>query len=200
MWPLNNAAGSLTSDEILDKIEARYNVTGIFVRFKQTSTLKALDVTDSAEGRIFIKKPDRMRWEYDSPEKQSIITNGDTVWIYRPEDNLVMIGNAATFFDEGMGGVFLSDMTAIRKHFDIKLNSTDADDTYELALTKASGSIQNVIVAVSKETFNIIRVVTLNAYGDETRLTFEDAKFNQDISDALFEFSPPQGADVQPLD
>ena len=101
----------------MDRVEARYDVKGIYAKFHQTSTLKALDVTDSAEGRIFIKQPGRIRWEYDSPEKQSLITNGDMLWIYRPEDNQVMIGKAATFFGESMGGVFLSDINHYPKEF-----------------------------------------------------------------------------------
>ena len=201
IWPLSNAAGRLSSDEVMDGIEARYDVKGIYARFEQTSTLKALDVTDSAEGRIFIKKPDRMRWEYDSPEKQSIITNGDMLWIYRPEDNQVMIGKAATFFGEGMGGVFLSDISAIRKNFGIKLTATNDTGDYELELTpkKPLNGIQTVLITVSKDTFDLIRVVTLNAYGDETSLTFEDLKFDEDIDDGFFEFSPPVGTDLMSL-
>ena len=143
-----------------------------------------------------------MRWEYDSPDKHSIITNGDTLWIYRPEDNQVMTGKAATFFGEGMGGVFLSDITAIRKQFNIKLISADATGDYELELVpvKTFDNIQIVFLTVSKETFNFIQVVTRNAYGDETRLTFEDPKFDQDLADGLFVFSPPEGTEVLSLE
>ena len=202
MWPLGVIAEDLSSDEIMNRIETRYDVPGIFVRFQQTTTLKALDITDLAEGRIYIKKPGRMRWEYDSPEKQSIITDGDTLWIYRPEDNQVMIGKAAAFFGEGMGGVFLSDITAIRKHFKIELTGVNTAGDYELKLTpvKASGSIQTVFITVSKDTFNLMGVVTVNAYDDETRLTFEDPKFDQDLPDSFFEFSPSEGMEVLPLE
>ncbi len=202
IWPFSNAAGRLSSDEIMDGIEARYDVTGIYARFEQTSTLKALDVTDSAEGRIYIKQPGRMRWEYDRPEKQSIITNGETLWIYRPEDNQVMIGKAATFFGEGMGGVFLSDITTIRKNFGIKLTSVNDAGDYELELTpiKALNGIQTVLITVSKDTFDLIRVVTLNAYGDETSLIFEDSKFDEDIDNGFFEFIPPEGTDRTSLE
>lgn len=202
MWPLGIASGRLTSNEVMDRIEARYNVPGIFVRFQQTSSLKALDVIDSAEGRIYIKQPGKMRWEYDSPEKQSIITNGDTLWIHRPEDNQVMTGKAATFFGDGMGGVFLSDMTAIRRHFRIELTSADTDDDYTLELNpvKPSGNIQVVFLTVSKKSYILTKVVTRNAYGDETTLTFENPKFDEDLPDGLFEFFPPEGMEVLSLE
>lgn len=197
MWPLEGAAGRLSSDEIMDRVEARYDVKGIYARFKQTTTLKALDVTDSAEGRIFIRQPGRMRWEYDSPEKQSIITNGDDLWIYRPEDNQVMTGKAAAFFGEGMGGIFLSNITTVRKNFGVELTGAAAAGDYELKLTptKKLDGIETVFITVSSKTFNLVRVVTVNAYGDETSLTFEDSTFDRELDDGLFEFSPPAGTE-----
>ena len=73
----------------------------------------------------------------------------------------------------------------------------NATGGYELKLTpvKTVNSIEAVFITVSRETFEIIRVVTLNAYGDETSLTFEDMKFNHELDDGLFEFSPPEGTE-----
>ncbi len=198
LWPLTTVAATLSSSEIMNRLEARYNVKGIFVRFHQTSTLKALDVTDEADGQIYIKQPGRMRWEYQTPEKQLIITDGKSLWVYRPDDNQVITGNADTFFGEGKGGAFLADMTSIQKNFTIELAPDDPEGNYVLKLTPdtPSGDIQVVMLTVSKKTFNVLQVVTENAYGDETRLTFESPQFDQDLPDSLFEFSPPKGAEI----
>ena len=202
MGSLVAAGAELSPDEIMDRLEARYNVQGIFVRFHQSSTYKALDITDSAEGQIYIKPPGRMRWEYETPEKQFYITDGKLLWVYRPDDNQVMMGNATTFFGEGNGGAFLSDITTIRKYFSIELISDDPEGYYELKLTPntPSGNVQVVYLTVSKQTFNIFQVVTENGYGDETRLTFETPEFNQELPDELFTFSPPEGAEIVLLD
>ena len=202
IWPLGAVGQSLSSSEIMDRLEARYNVRGIFVRFHQTSTYKALDITDSAEGRIYIKQPGRMRWEYETPEKKYYITDGESLWVYAPEDNQVMTGKAETFFGEGKGGAFLADMTLIRKYFSVELLPEDPAGYYELKLSpiEPSGDIQAITLSVSKESFNILQVVTENGYGDDTRFTFEAPEFDRELDNALFAFTPPEGADIIPLD
>ena len=202
MWPLCAAGQSLSPDEIMDRIEARYNVQGVFVRFYQTSTYKALDITDTAEGQIYIKKPGRMRWEYEIPEKKFFITDGESLWIYLPGDNQVMMGAADTFFGEGKGGAFLADMALIRKYFTVELASDDPEGYWVLKLTptEPSGDIQVVTLTVSKGNFNVLQVATENAYGDETRHTFEAPEFDRELDDEMFTFSLPEGAEVVLLD
>ena len=43
------------------------------------------------------------------------------MWIYRPADNQVMVGKAPSFFADGKGFSFLSDMEAVKKKFYILL-------------------------------------------------------------------------------
>jgi len=204
MWPLCAIGQSLSADDIMDRLETRYSVQGIFVKFHQTSTLKALDVVDTAEGQIYIKQPGRMRWEYETPEKQFIITDGTTVWIHRPDDNQVMMGAAETFFGEGKGGAFLADMTLIRKFFSVERTADDPEGNYVLKLTpgESSENLNAVVLTVSKENFTILQVVTENGYGDETRLTFDTPEFGTELDDALFTFDPSvvEGIEVISLD
>ena len=115
-----NVSG-LTLDDIIKKVESRYAVSGFSAFFLQASTIKAMEITDSASGKAFFKHPDKMRWEYETPDRQTIITNGNTLWIYRPEDNQVMVGKAPCFFEDGKGFSFLSDMESVKKKFYILL-------------------------------------------------------------------------------
>ena len=77
-------------DALLDKVEKRYAGPGFKADFDQQSTITAMEVTDSASGHLFIKRPGKMRWEYVLPESQIIISDGNDLWIYRPGDNQVM--------------------------------------------------------------------------------------------------------------
>src|SRR5690606_24548164 len=35
-----------------------------------------------SDGKVFIEKPGKMRWDYAKPEKKYIISDGTTLWIY----------------------------------------------------------------------------------------------------------------------
>jgi outer membrane lipoprotein carrier protein len=192
----------LPLDRILDRIEARYAPSGFSARFFQESTIKAMAITDTAAGRITVKRPGRMRWAYDTPEPQLIVTDGSMLWIYRPDDNQVMVGAAPDFFGGGKGAGFLSDMKQLRSDFDISLAKPEQNDRYRLKLLprRAGLGITEIYVGVSRKTFDISRIRTINAYGDETRIELSEIVFDDNIPDADFVFSIPEGAEIMQLD
>ena len=66
----------LSLDDILAGMEKRYSGVGFSARFEQRSILKAMDLVDTASGSILVKRPGKMRWSYETPERQLIITDG----------------------------------------------------------------------------------------------------------------------------
>jgi outer membrane lipoprotein carrier protein len=201
--PLNEnlKASSLTLDEIIDRVEERYSAPGFLARFSQKSTLKAMEITDTASGFVLFKRPGMMRWEYEKPEPQQIITDGKTLWIYRQEDNQVMIGKAASYFGDGKGVGFLSDIKLIRKKFSLSLEKTD-NQNYVLKLLPIEKKLDLSVIylSISKKTFDVIQIVTYNSYGDETIIELEGFQFKENIDDANFKFEIPYNADILELD
>ena len=93
-----------------------------------------------ASGKVYIKYPGMMRWEYEKPDRQIIITDADKLWIYRPEDNQVMTGKAPTFFRDGKGASFLSDIRLIRQKFDISLEQDPEQGAKRSVLSSKVGT------------------------------------------------------------
>ncbi len=189
-------------EEVLSLIETRYAGPGFVARFYQSSTLKAMEITDTASGRIYIKRPDKMRWEYETPEKQTILTDGLQLWMYRPEDKQVMVGQAPTFFGQGKGAGFLANMQSIRANFAITLVEASDPQTYRLKLIpiKPQSGLTDIYLSISQTTHEVLEVLTHNEYEDETRIELTDSKFEQNFDDALFRFETPPGVDVLQLD
>lgn len=192
----------LPLDAIIKKVESRYAAPGFSASFFQASTIKAMEITDSASGKAFFKRPDKMRWEYETPDRQTIITNGHTLWIYRPEDNQVMVGKAPSFFKDGKGFSFLSDMESVKKKFYILLEKKAEDDTHVLKLLpkEKTFDVSVIYLSVSTKTFEVVKIVAYNSYEDETRIEFKDIEFKQKLDESLFNFKIPQGIEVLNLD
>lgn len=195
---------NLAIDHILDRVENKYANSKFSANFIQKSTIKAMDITDLASGKVYIKYPGMMRWEYEKPEQQIIITDAEKLWIYRPEDNQVMAGKAPTFFRDGKGASFLSDIRLIRQKFDISLEPgppEESDLFHHLVLKPREKTldISEIRLMVSKQTFNVLQIITLNFYGDETRIDLVNFVFGGDLDDSLFSFEIPQGVDVLQL-
>lgn len=201
---LNSAAEGLNLrlDDIVKRIENRYAVSGFSADFFQASTIKAMEITDTASGKAFFKRPGKMRWEYEKPDRQIIITDSKTLWIYRPDDNQVMIGNSPSFFGGGKGACFLSDMKLIRQKFSIILEKKSDYGYHVLKLLpkEKTFDVSVIYLSVSAMTFDVFRIVTYNSYGDETRIAMSNIQFKPNLDDSMFSFQIPKGVEVLQLD
>ncbi len=183
----------VSKEDILSNLEKKYTGKSFVARFSQISRLAALDITEKAMGKAFFSHPGKMRWEYEEPETHQIITNGKLLWIYRPTENQVMTGDAAQFFKSGAGGAFLSDISLIRKNFEIRIKEI-AKEYIELDLKskKEITDIKSIVIRLSKKEYEITRVVTYNQFEDTTLFEFFDTRFTP-IAPERFEFEVPEG-------
>lgn len=197
----NLAMGNeIIKNDILNAIEKKYSGKSFEANFQQTSRLAALDITETASGRVSFSYPGKMRWQYLKPEHHEIITNGKSIWIYRPAENQVMTGNASQFFAAGAGGAFLSDISLIRKNYTIVVKEMTADYVeIGLASKKKMPTISSIVIRVSQKTTEIMRVVTYNEYDDTTLFEFTDIHFKK-IDKNMFEFTPPEGSNIIEMD
>ena len=189
-------------DDILLNIEKHYNTSGFTASFTQISVIKAMDITDTAQGKVFIRPPKMMRWEYETPEKQIILTNGNKLWVFRPDDNQVMTGSAPAYFGDGKGASFLSDIKLVRKKFTVSLEKNEDSEHYKLKLVPIEKKldISKILLSVSKKTWDVVQIATYNFYEDETLINMSHLQFNQNIDDSVFTLQIPEGADVVKLE
>lgn len=181
---------------VLDRMETTYAGRSFSADFHQISTLEALDVTETASGRVYFSHPGKMRWTYNVPTPQEVISDGTFLWIYRPDQNQVLKGDARAFFNSGAGGAFLSDISKVREQYTAAIESTGGPHI-QLRLTPKvpSPEIQSILVNIDKSNDHITQVTTYNPYGDATTLRFWNILFSE-LDPSRFTFSPPEGTDV----
>ncbi len=192
----DTAPESQLKNEILTGLEQKYAHKSFSADFNQSARLAALDITETATGQAWFSHPGKMRWLYLIPDRHEIVTDGKALWIYRPDENQVMQGSAAPFFQTGAGGAFLSDITRIKTDFIIDLGKADASFA-QLILTpkKESPDLAVIRITVDLPSHEIQMVVTENIYGDTTRFIFTNIRFN-DPDPAMFTFTIPDGASI----
>jgi len=196
-------------DKALTVVEARYRKAAFTADFYQESTLKAMDMTDTASGHALFKWPGMMYWTYEKPEKQYIITNGNELWIFRPSDNQVMQGKSPDYFGRGKGGSFLTDIGLLRTSFDVSWAQKDDPNVPKIEAPlnsilliphKKHPDFEKLYLVFHSNTGDIKEIITLNAYNDRTCIKFSNVKFNQSITDNTFSFTIPDGTDVVHLE
>jgi outer membrane lipoprotein carrier protein len=196
--PVSASQSDPSADAIVAGIVKRYNVPGFSADFDQESILKAMAVTDTASGVVMVRQPGRMRWEYLVPDPQTIITDGDDLWVYRPLENQVLVGKAPAIFGGGKGAGFLSNIQTIRDNFEISAEPSEDAGRYRLKLVpkRSSAELMAIDLEIDKTTFDLVRIVTFNVYGDETRIDLKNVDFDKVPPESRFRFDVPDGADV----
>ena len=187
-------------DELLTRIENQYAGADFTAAFEQVSKLKALDMNEKASGQAFFSHPGKMKWAYTAPTEHSIITDGTTLWIYRPDQHQVVTGDADQFFKSGAGGAFLSDISLVREKYTIEIIENAKEHVLLQFTPKTSRQeIASITIDVMKDSFHIKKVVTVNAYGDTTELVFTDIQF-KNLDSGMFDFEVPDNVDVIQMD
>src|SRR5512147_1895262 len=51
-------------------------------KFIQTATNRSLGQVQEASGLFLLKRPGKMRWEYQKPDERLFVTDGKTLWAY----------------------------------------------------------------------------------------------------------------------
>lgn len=71
--------------DALGKVQSRYESTKTMeADFKQTVESPALASPLATSGKVAFEKPNRMRWDYDPPDKQTIVGDGSTLSVSDP--------------------------------------------------------------------------------------------------------------------
>ena len=186
-----------SEDKIIKKIETRYSQKNFEADFFQTSTLKTLDIEQTAGGFVIFSHPGKMYWKYNFPDKQEVITNGKKVWIYVHKKNKVTVTDAEKYFEPGTGGALLSNLGSISKNYEINIKKSEKEGQVLLLLKPLETSrIKEIKITALKENGKIIRVKTTNNSNDDTEFRFKNEEFITEIDNSIFTFSPPEDAEI----
>jgi outer membrane lipoprotein carrier protein len=200
---LHDTCWGLGADDILDRVQKRYAAGDFEADFIQESHLKAMGMVDTAKGHLYFGRPGMMRWHYKMPEEYLIITDGDTVWIYRPEEKQVMLGRAVDYFGSKKGADFFTKPGELSREFMMELAPKEVQEEahYVLRLVPRTErqDLVELYLFISKDTFHIVKSVTCNLFGDRTTIRFEGYMFDRGLNSSLFEFEIPNGVDVVQL-
>jgi outer membrane lipoprotein carrier protein len=154
-------------------------------------------------GRLFLQRPQRMRWEYDPKPGKLFIVNGREVWFYIAADREATHANATGVSDARFPFLFLLGNTNLRRLFrSISLAETGGapSDTRTLRLiprTKASG-LREILLEVFTDG-RISRLRIADEAGATSEVTLSNVRENFIAPSEAFEFRPPAGVTVRLL-
>jgi outer membrane lipoprotein carrier protein len=162
-------------------------------RFTQTVTSPDGAKQKNSSGTFEFSRPNRFRFAYAKPFEQTIVADGEKVWIYDKDLNQASsrrIGQAL-----GATPAALLAGGSLEKDFDLgNLPAKDGLEWAEARPRAKDGAFQSVRVGFKGRDLAALEIV--DSFGQRSLLRFEAFQANGTIAPETFRFTPPAGADV----
>ena len=181
----------------LDRLQERYETTRTLTAdFRQTVESPTLASPLESRGTVAFEKPNRMRWDYAKPDAQLIVGDGETLWIYQPEEKQVIKAPLKDAFQAATPITFLAGLGRLDRDFDATLERDEPERWVLRLVPRKDSGIGTLQLAVRKKDASIDEARIADPLGTTTRIAFSNERRNVTLDGGLFRFSTPPGVDV----
>lgn len=192
--------------EVVKQLQARYEKTkDLQADFSQKTKIEGFERPVASSGKVYIKKPGRLRWDYLDPATEQIYVNQEDVKVYVPEHKQVLVGK-------------LTQMAASKAPLELLQGAAKLDESFEIEPTRgrdrgvggmplitlipkakeqeSTQNLQKIVVEVFPKTY-FIRTVSLHEVsGNVAVFEFSNLKPNLGLGNEVFDFKTPADAEV----
>ena len=193
-------------DDLANKIQTRYeSTTDLSADFAQTLRIEGFHTPMQSSGRVAIKKPGRLYWEYRTPQTEHIYVNGEHVAFYVPEHNQVIQSTLSQLSESRAPLHLLQGATRLREHFELELVTRDgrpgSGALQRLGLRPKgkepeATSTRRIVIDIDPKTHYIQTLVMHEANGNMTTIHFSNITANSNLPDSLFQCDMPPDVEV----
>lgn len=155
----------------------------------------------NSHGSFEFQRPERFRFVYKKPFEQTIVADGETLWLYDLDLNQVTARKQAQTLGSTPAALIASapNLAAIEADFSLQ-NAPDRDGMqWVLATPKAKdGQLRSVAVGfrAQDKSHVLAALEILDSFGQRSVLSFSKLQINPTLAPGLFKFTPPAGADL----
>jgi outer membrane lipoprotein carrier protein len=139
-----------------------------------------------------------MRWEFAGSGQQTVIADGQTLWIYQEAQRQVLKIGLERAFRTRTPVSFLIGLGNLSEDFTGQLKPLGPNGEVVLRLRprESDADVGTLELWLAPQTYDILGALVTDATGGTTRWRFSDLERNVALRDELFTFKVPKGVDV----
>jgi outer membrane lipoprotein carrier protein len=178
-------------------------------------------VVRTEAGTAYFRRPGKMRWEYEAPEKDLFLVDGKTAWFYVPSDHTVTRVPAKQSSDWRTPLALLAgEMKVSRVCAHVELASIEKptregdvvlrcqvrgvpadgagrrDENDDAPGAPSGGEGDTVFFEINPSTGELARLLVRQSGGVQVEFRFENWRMNPPVPDSLFRFDVPLGVTI----
>lgn len=163
--------------------------------FSQTLIHKDSESKEVRTGNFVIKRPELVRWVTNKPFNELLIVNKDAVWNYL-EDEEVVYKYPRDLANESQNALrFLLGDANVDNDFYIEDGKEKGN--YLLFPKEPTANLTEAEIWVDESSGIISRLKITDFYGNINDIRFNNVLFNKSVSNLIFNFTPPEGVDIE---
>ncbi len=169
--------------------------------FSQVVTAPARDGqvarAKTSSGTFIFSRPNRFKFIYKKPFEQTIVADGQTLWLYDVDLNQVTARKQAQVLGSTPAALIASAADIRGLEADFVLSDLPAQDGLDWALATPKGKdnpLQSVRVGFRGA--DLVRLEILDSFGQKSVMAFTEFQGNMAVDASAFQFKPPAGADL----
>ena len=189
--------------DLLRRVERRYaSLRSLSASFVQSYRSRELGQEVVETGKLFVKRPGRMRWDYRRPDKKVFLVQEDgTTLSYVPADLTAVRGKIPREAPHLRLLLGESDLTSTFEVTGVTLKTPRNPAARHLKLRPQESfqSIEMIYLEVDETTATVERVLVVDRMGNESDLRLEKVRENAALRDAVFRLRLRPGIVVRDL-
>lgn len=192
--------------EVVRQIEARYEKTkDLQADFVQKTRIEGFERPVTSSGKVYLKKPGRLRWDYLDPATEEIYVNQDDVRVYVPEHKQVLVGKLTTMAASKAPLELLQGASRLEESFEIEPTVGKERGVGGVRLVtlvpkakeqETPRNLQRIVVEVFPKTYFIRTIALHEISGNVATFEFSSLKPNVGLGKEVFEFKAPPDVEV----
>lgn len=162
--------------------------------FKQVQSDERGKVLTTSTGHMWLSRPGRFRWSYETPYQQLMVCDGKKLWMYDPDLSQVTIRPAGEAL-LGTPAALLSQRTTLSDQFALEDGGNDGK-VQVVRLKPKSGDSDFKAIELTLKNGVPQRMKFLDQLGGSSAITFSKVESGSKPDEALFTFTVPKGTEV----
>ena len=154
-----------------------------------------------SSGTFEFFRPNRFKFLYKKPFEQSIVSDGQTLWLHDVDLNQVTARKLAQVLNGTPAAVIAAaaDLKGLQSDFTLTPLADKSGLHWVQAIPKTKeGQLQSITVGLKTTgaSTELAALEILDSFGQRSVMTFSQFEVNPALTAASFQFKPPAGADV----
>jgi len=151
-----------------------------------------------SRGTFYLLRPNRFRWDYETPSEQLIVADGKRIYVYDKELEQVSHRSQKAILD-GTPAQLLASNEPPEKYFTMRnIDRGDGRVWAELIPKTSDTDVEKLQIGFADGELDTL--VMEDRFGQLTRFIFTDLDRNPQLQYDMFRFNRPAGADFLKID